>query len=210
MDKMNLEQVKTLLCAAAELLKDKQQELTDIDAKYGDGDHGITMGKIADTILHGCRAGKQETVSALCDDLGMDMFCVSGGSASSLWGTLFQGFSEAGVTETMDGSDLKAFLLAGLRGMQEVSTARVGDKTMMDALIPAVESAESADSDIGSILQAASDAASAGMENSKRFVSHFGRAKSYGEQTIGTPDAGAVSTAFFFNGLLRGYQSLQP
>lgn len=146
----------------------------------------------------------------MCDDLGMDMFCVSGGSASSLWGTLFQGFSEAGAAEAMDAPTLKAFLLAGLRGMQEVSTARVGDKTMMDALIPAVEAAVSAGNDIGSILQAASDAASAGMENSKRFASRFGRAKSYGEQTIGTPDAGAASTAFFFNGLLQGYQSLQP
>ena len=214
MDKLNLAQVKVLLCAAAELIKDKQQELTDIDGKYGDGDHGITMGKISDAILHGCQTGKQETVSALCDDLGMDMFCVSGGSASSLWGTLFQGFSEAGAAEVMDAPTLKAFLLAGLRGMQEVSTARVGDKTMMDALIPAVEAARvaavSAGNDIGSILQAASDAASAGMENSKRFASRFGRAKSYGEQTIGTPDAGAASTAFFFNGLLQGYQSLQP
>ena len=162
MDKLNLAQVKVLLCAAAELIKDKQQELTDIDGKYGDGDHGITMGKISDAILHGCQTGKQETVSALCDDLGMDMFCVSGGSASSLWGTLFQGFSEAGAAEAMDAPTLKAFLLAGLRGMQEVSTARVGDKTMMDALIPAVEAAVSAGNDIGSILQAASDAASAG------------------------------------------------
>ena len=152
MDKLNLAQVKVLLCAAAELIKDKQQELTDIDGKYGDGDHGITMGKISDAILHGCQTGKQETVSALCDDLGMDMFCVSGGSASSLWGTLFQGFSEAGAAEVMDAPTLKAFLLAGLRGMQEVSTARVGDKTMMDALIPAVEAAVSAGNDIGSIL----------------------------------------------------------
>lgn len=69
MDKLNLAQVKVLLCAAAELIKDKQQELTDIDGKYGDGDHGITMGKISDAILHGCQTGKQETVSALCDDL---------------------------------------------------------------------------------------------------------------------------------------------
>ena len=73
-----------------------------------------------------------------------------------------------------------------------------------------LDSVVSAGNDIGSILQAASDAASAGMENSKRFASRFGRAKSYGEQTIGTPDAGAASTAFFFNGLLQGYQSLQP
>ena len=151
MDKLNLAQVKVLLCAAAELIKDKQQELTDIDGKYGDGDHGITMGKISDAILHGCQTGKQETVSALCDDLGMDMFCVSGGSASSLWGTLFQGFSEAGAAEAMDAPTLKAFLLAGLRGMQEVSTARVGDKTMMDALIPAVEAAVSAGNDLSLI-----------------------------------------------------------
>src|SRR5699024_11993946 len=74
--------------------------------------------------------------------------------------------------------------------------------SMMDALIPATEAIAAYDgADEAGLLAAAAAAAAAGAENSRNFVSKFGRAKSYGEQTIGTPDAGAVSMAYFFRGL---------
>ena len=85
-----------------------------------------------------------------------------------------------------------------------MSGAQVGDKTMMDALIPASEAiAAYAGSDEGGLFDAAAKAAAAGAENSKNFVSKFGRAKSYGAQTIGTPDAGAMSMSYFFQGLAQ-------
>lgn len=208
MDLLDLAQVKDMLCAAAELLREKQDLLTEIDGRFGDGDHGITMGKIAGAVLKGCREGGQETLAELCDDLGTEMFCINGGSASSLWGTVFQGFAEAGTGGEIDAAGIKALFRCGLDGLREVSNAQVGDKTMMDALIPAVEAAERAGEEIGQVLRAAASAAAAGMERSRGFVSRFGRAKSYGEQTVGTPDAGAVSTALFFEGLLRGYEKL--
>lgn len=208
MNTLSTGQVKSLLCAAAELILERKDLLTEIDGRFGDGDHGITMEKIAGSILKGCRKGDQETVSALCEDLGMDMCCLNGGSASSLWGTMFQGFAEAGIGAEMDAAGVKALFAGGLRGLREVSNAQVGDKTMMDALIPAVECAGSAGEEIGLVLRAAAAAAAEGMEKTKGFVSRYGRAKSYGAQTIGTPDAGAASTAIFFEGLLRGYEKL--
>ena len=85
-----------------------------------------------------------------------------------------------------------------------MSGAKVGDKTMMDALIPASEAIAAYDgSDEQELFAAAAEAAAKGAEATKQFVSKFGRAKSYGTQTIGTPDAGATSMACFFQGLAR-------
>lgn len=193
---MTVQEFKALLRVAAEYIKEKQSVLTEIDGKFGDGDHGITMSKVADVIMNGCSSGEQATISELCDDLSMDMFCINGGSASSLWATFFQGFGESGVGEELDGEGLKQLLESGLNGLQEISGAKVGDKTMMDALIPAVERAKETQGGIEQILNAAAEAATEGCEASKNYVSRFGRAKSYGEKTIGFPDAGAVSTLF--------------
>ena len=88
--------------------------------------------------------------------------------------------------------------------LDDFSGAKVGDKTLMDALIPASEAiaAYAGDSE-DELFKLAAEAAVAGAENSKNFKSKFGRAKSYGDQTIGTPDAGAVSMSRFFVGLAK-------
>ena len=88
--------------------------------------------------------------------------------------------------------------------MEDITNAKVGDKTMMDALIPAVAAAVAAEGDCLAILEAAAEAAARGAKESEQYVSKFGRARSYKEQTIGTPDAGAVSTWLFFAGLCDG------
>ena len=85
-----------------------------------------------------------------------------------------------------------------------MSGAKVGDKTMMDALIPASEAIAAYEGDSADeLFAAAAKDAAQGAENSKNFVSKFGRAKSYGTKTIGTPDAGATSMSYFFQGLAQ-------
>ena len=74
---------------------------------------------------------------------------------------------------------------------------------MMDALIPAVEAAQNAKDDVMAVLEAAKEAAARGAKESEQYVSKYGRARSYKEKTIGTPDAGAVSMSWFFQGLAR-------
>ena len=88
-----------------------------------------------------------------------------------------------------------------LEALSALSKAKVGDKTMMDALIPATEALLNSTGDEAALFAAAAKAAQEGAENSRNFVSKFGRARSYGEQTLGTPDAGAVSMSRFFAGL---------
>lgn len=134
---------------------------------------------------------------------------VRGGSAGPLYGTLIGGLgAQLGDDENELSADAVRRMFAGcLAEMQDITTAQVGDKTMMDALIPAVKAAQAcAAPDDGpvDVLMAAAEAAEEGARASEGFASKFGRARSYGDRTIGTPDAGAVSTSLFLRGLANG------
>ena len=96
------------------------------------------------------------------------------------------------------------FRSKALEELNDMSGAQVGDKTMMDALIPASQAIVAYEGDdADGLFAAAAQAAAQGAEATKELVSKFGRAKSYGTKTIGTPDAGAMSMSYFFQGLAR-------
>ena len=106
--------------------------------------------------------------------------------------------------EEIDVVGLQAVFARAFEALDEMSGAKVGDKTMMDAVIPASQAIAAYDgTDENELFAVAARAAQQGAEASKQFVSKFGRAKSYGEKTIGTPDAGAASMACFFQGLAQ-------
>ena len=178
-----------------------EAELTEIDSRFGDADHGITMSKIASAISSSV-AGANGTVKQMLDDAAMAVMVLNGGSAVPLWNTWLDGLQEAAPDSSEVTVDqLKAMFANALSELSDMSGAQVGDKTMMDALIPASEAIAACAGDELDLFDEAADAAEAGAENSRNFPSKFGRAKSYGEKTIGTPDAGAVSMARFFRGL---------
>ena len=181
-----------------------EAELTEIDSKFGDADHGLTMAKIAGAISEAVDAA-EGGIQSMLDDAAMAVMSLNGGSAVPLWNTWLDGLQEeAPEGEEIDVAGLKAIFAKALEELDDMSGAKVGDKTMMDALIPASEAVASyAGADEAGLFAAAAQAAAAGAENSKNFVSKFGRAKSYGAQTIGTPDAGAMSMAYFFRGLAQ-------
>ncbi len=179
-----------------------EQELSDIDARFGDADHGLTMSKIAGAIS-GAVSASEGGIQSMLDDAAMAVMELNGGSAVPLWNTWLDGLQEgAAEGDEISIEGLKDMFAHALSALEDISGAKVGDKTMMDALIPATEAVGAYEgSDEAGLFAAAAAAAAEGAENSKNFVSKFGRAKSYGEQTIGTPDAGAVSMACFFRGL---------
>ena len=181
-----------------------EQELTEIDSRFGDADHGLTMSKITKAIS--AAAGESEGgIQAMLDDAAMTVMVLNGGSAVPLWNTWLDGLQEAAPEgNEIDTAGIQAIFAKALKALSDMSGAKVGDKTMMDALIPASQAiAAYSGSDEAGLFDAAAQAALQGAEASKQFVSKFGRAKSYGEQTIGTPDAGAASMAYFFQGLAR-------
>ena len=181
-----------------------EQELTEIDSRFGDADHGLTMSKIAKAVS--AAAGESEGgIQAMLDDAAMAVMVLNGGSAVPLWNTWLDGLQEeAPEGNEIDTAGIQAIFAKALKALSDMSGAKVGDKTMMDALFPASQAiAAYSGSDEAGLFDAAAQAALQGAEASKQFVSKFGRAKSYGEQTIGTPDAGAASMAYFFQGLAR-------
>ena len=193
------------LLHACDHVKAAEATLTEIDSKFGDADHGLTMSKIAGAIAQAVEesgGGIQE----MLDDAAMAVMVLNGGSAVPLWNSWLDGMQEAAPAgEEIDVAGLRAVFARAFEALDEMSGAKVGDKTMMDALIPASEAiAAYTGSDEGELFDLAARAAAEGAEASKNFVSKFGRAKSYGEQTIGTPDAGAVSMSVFFQGLAQG------
>lgn len=178
--------------------------LTEIDSRFGDADHGLTMSKIAGAIAQAVEES-EDGIQAMLDDAAMAVMVLNGGSAVPLWNTWLDGLQEAAPAgDEVDVAGLKAMFARALEALNEMSGAKVGDKTMMDALIPASEAIAAYEgSSEAELFTVAAQAAHQGMEDSKGYVAKFGRAKSYGEQTIGTPDAGAASMSIFFQGLAQ-------
>ena len=181
-----------------------EAELTEIDSMFGDADHGLTMHKISEAIKNSVKAS-EGNIKEMLDDAAMAVMGLNGGSAVPLWNTWLDGMQEgAPEAEKIDVNGLKQMFASAFEALDDMSGAKVGDKTMMDTVIPASDAIAAYDGDSEKELFArAAEAAVKGAENSKNFVSKFGRAKSYGAKTLGTPDAGAVSMAKFFEGLAK-------
>lgn len=189
----------------AQLWNENKDYLSQIDSRFGDGDHGITIGKIASLMEKSIEGWEDDDMETFIEDLGDNTMEIGGGSAGPLYGTMIGGLSgPLEGNKPIDAKILKEMFTECLSAMEDITTAGIGDKTMMDALIPAVDAAQKAQDDIMAILEAAKEAAVRGAKESEQYVSKYGRARSYKEQTIGTPDAGAVSTSLFFAGLCDG------
>ena len=189
----------------AQLWNENKDYLSQIDSRFGYGDHGITIGKIASLMEKSIEGWEDDDMETFIEDLGDNTMEIGGGSAGPLYGTMIGGLSgPLEGNKPIDAKILKEMFTECLSAMEDITTAGIGDKTMMDALIPAVDAAQKAQDDIMAILEAAKEAAVRGAKESEQYVSKYGRARSYKEQTIGTPDAGAVSTSLFFAGLCDG------
>ena len=198
------ERFSRMLEESARLMLEEADALSEIDSKFGDADHGLTMAKIAGAISAAVD-GAEGGIQSMLDDAATAVMALNGGSAVPLWNTWLDGMQEeAPEGDEIDVAGIKAIFARAFTELDDMSGAKVGDKTMMDALIPASQAiAAYPGSDENELFTAAAQAAVQGAEATRQFVSKFGRAKSYGTQTIGTPDAGAASMAYFFQGLAQ-------
>lgn len=201
---MTREELARRLLNACTEVKNAEAELTEIDSRFGDADHGLTMHKICTAIENAVQSGAGD-VKAMLTEAADAVMGLNGGSAVPLWNSWLDGMAEgAPEAEALDIDEIKAVFAAGFEDLDDMSGAKIGDKTMMDALIPASEAiAAYAGADEAELFTLAAEAAERGAADSANYVSKFGRAKSYGAKTIGTPDAGAVSMAKFFAGLAK-------
>ena len=127
--------------------------------------------------------------------VGTAMMSSMGGASGAIFGTLFRAGGKAlKGQEVFDSAGLATFLQAAVQGVQDRGKAEVGDKTVVDAMVPAAEKAKgTSEGNLTEALAAAADAAEGGKEASKDMVAKFGRAKTLGDGAVGHPDAGALS-----------------
>jgi len=190
---------------AARLITEQAGRLTDLDAAIGDGDHGINLRRgfqAADEMLDKSEA---ETPGAVLQTVGRALISKTGGASGPLYGTGFRqaGKALADVTE-VDAARLGAALEAAFKGIQQLGAAREGDKTLLDALGPAVTAYQVAvegGADIPAATRAAADAAERGLAETVPMLARKGRASYLGERTIGHEDPGAASTTLILRAL---------
>jgi len=189
-------------------VRDGCDYLSELDSECGDGDHGTTMRRAVNLLEKSLAEEGEECLRAFIDRVAWTLLGIDGGATGPLLGSLFMGMAEAVADrQELDSTALAAVFEAGLASVQARTKARVGDKTMIDALDPAVRtmraSAEAGKSPVESLRDGAV-AARNGAGSTKSFVAKFGKAKFAAERTLGHQDAGATSVAMIFEGFWAG------
>jgi len=201
---MNLAEFKERLLGGAAALLQNEAHLSALDSVLGDGDHGVTMAKIAQAMATAAkRPDGPGDLKGFLDDLAEQVMNVNGGTAGPLWATLIEGMAEPlppGLEELAPDT-LGRMFSGGLAALRQISAAAEGDKTLMDALIPAVAAANQLADDASARLAAAAAAARAGADRTIGYVARYGRAKYAKEHCLGHPDPGAVSLSLWLEGM---------
>ena len=186
-----------MMLVAADKIIEAEPILTDADRALGDGDHGIGMER-GMTAVKEALAGKDfPSCGKVFVAVGTAMMSSMGGASGAIFGMLFRAGGKAvGETDTFTSESLAALLREGTDQVMTKGGAKPGDKTMVDALVPAADKAgELVGLPVSEALAAVAAAASAGRDASKDMIATMGRAKTLGENSLGKPDAGAVSVA---------------
>jgi phosphoenolpyruvate---glycerone phosphotransferase subunit DhaL len=208
-DAIGKAELQQMFIQAADRIRREHQRLSELDSVAGDGDHGTTMLRVVEQLEASAGAAAPENLRTRLREVGWNVMGVDGGASSALLGTFFAGMADAEIDESsMDCGDVARALESGLRAVSKQTKAQPGDKTLIDALQPAVNAfsaAAASGKDICEALRDAARAARAGADSTKNQVARYGRAKFLGEKTLGSPDAGATSVALLFNGFCAAF-----
>jgi phosphoenolpyruvate---glycerone phosphotransferase subunit DhaL len=202
---VTLDQLTGWLRRLHELVIKNQIELTDLDSAIGDADHGINMARGMNAVIDKLDGGQPARVNDLFKTVAMTLVMSVGGASGPLYGTFFLRFAGAtGPAIELDAEALHTALRAGLTGVVERGKAKPGDKTMVDALSPALDAMEAVikkGGDLVAAVTAARDAAAAGRDATVPMVARKGRASYLGERSAGHMDPGAASMSMLFDAL---------
>lgn len=202
---------KPILLEMVRVIQENKDYLSDIDGIIGDGDHGVNMDK-------GFRIFKKRfleqdiRLTEGLGKLGLVLMNEIGGSMGPIYGTIFLGMAEKG--DDLEVICLEEFFLMvqnGLNKLQEIIDADVGDKTLMDTLIPTVAALQNAVSENQSFREALDrmvTAAEIGRDSTKNLAAKYGRSSRLGERSKGVIDAGAASCCLIFTAMANGIKKL--
>ncbi|HTL40810.1 MAG TPA: dihydroxyacetone kinase subunit DhaL [Pseudolysinimonas sp.] len=202
---VSLDRLVAWLGRFTELVTDQRAYLTELDSAIGDADHGANMSRGMTAVMEKLDGATPGAADDLFKTVGMTLVTSVGGASGPLYGTFFlrMGMS-AGATSSVEAPALGAALRAGLDGVVARGKAEAGDKTMFDAMAPAIDAYDAAvagGASPGSAAAAAFAAAETGRDATEPLVARKGRASYLGERSAGHLDPGATSTALLFQAL---------
>ncbi|MBB5955311.1 dihydroxyacetone kinase-like protein [Saccharothrix tamanrassetensis] len=199
------ERVAEALRAVARVVAEHREELVRLDREIGDGDHGENLNRGFTALVSKLDGDVPGTPGAVLKSAATTLISVVGGAAGPLYGTAFlRAATSVGDAAELDAGAVAGALRAALEGVVARGKAAVGDKTMVDALTPAVAAASSVAAtggDVAGVLAAAAEAAEQGAESTVPLVARKGRASYLGERSAGHLDPGARSTALLLRTL---------
>lgn len=202
MEKLTIDDFKQMLRNALLRIEERADEFSKLDAVLGDGDHGTAIVQSMSALVAAAEGGTE--FKAMLNDVSFSLMLEISGSTSTLLGGFFLGMSDHAAGTELDAAALKAMFAGGLEGVCRQTKAKPGDKTMMDALAPAVQAMLNCESmDVKEILTAGAEAATEGARASVGMKANFGRARNYGERSVGYADAGATSWACMLEAFAR-------
>ena len=183
--------------AVAAAIQSNKDDLTQLDAAIGDADHGTNMDRGFQAVIAKLPGVTGQDIGAVLKAVGMTLVSTVGGAGGPLYGTFFlqMGAATAGKLE-LTLADWATALEAGVDGVVKRGKASVGDKTMVDALVPGLEALKAAaaeGADLPQALQRSAQAAEQGMRATTPMVARKGRASYLGERSAGHQDPGATS-----------------
>lgn len=192
--------------AIGETMAAHKEYLTELDSAIGDADHGINMNRGFQKVHDKLSAGSYSDLGGLFKDVGMTLMGSVGGASGPLYGTLFMRMSsKLAGRQDVDAASLAEALEEGLKGIVALGKAQLQDKTMVDALTPAVDALKNvaaAGVGLSDALEAGVEAAKSGMESTIPLVARKGRASYLGERSAGHQDPGATSVYLILSAIL--------
>ena len=195
----------------AAAMEEHRRYLTKLDSEIGDGDHGNNMHRGLQAALERLDGAELSTSADVLKTVSMALVSKVGGAAGPLYGTAFLRASTAlSDKEEVSAEDAASALEAALGGIKQRGKAEVGDKTIVDALEPAVEAAKEAaieaDASVAGVVRAAAEAAKAGAESTVPLTARKGRASYLGDRARGHQDPGAASTYLLLEAAARALE----
>ena len=206
MSTVTKEQVVRWLEATAAVLEANKGYLTDLDSAIGDADHGTNMDRGFKKVMEKLPTVADKDIGNILKTVGMTLISTVGGASGPLYGTFYlRGGMAADAKEELDADDLVNVLQGAVDGIIQRGRAQPGDKTMVDALLPALAALKQAVADgqeLPAAVAAAVAAAEQGMKDTIPLQARKGRASYLGERSIGHQDPGATSSYLILNALL--------
>ena len=201
MTEIGAAELRGMIAAMAARVGAERDQLNRLDAALGDGDHGTSISTAFEVAATDIAALEDPDMSAVWLATAKALMNRMGGASGAIFGTFFlRGASLLRERESLDQAGMAALLAAGLAGVKARGQAQAGDKTMVDALEPALRAFAAADG-FSAAWSAAAAAARNGAESTRDLLARQGRAKYLGERAIGHIDPGAMTVALMFEAI---------